>query len=40
VLTLRHREGFRKQRIKEQVGRQAKNSVRLVDISIGSGGYG
>lgn len=37
VLTLRHREGVKKQRLEDQIGRQAKESVRLVDISSGSG---
>lgn len=37
VLTLRHREGVRKQKPADQIARQAKESVRLVDIPIGSG---
>jgi NADH-quinone oxidoreductase subunit J len=37
VLTLRHREGVRKQNIRDQHKRQANESVRLMDISSGSG---
>jgi NADH-quinone oxidoreductase subunit J len=37
VLTLRHREGVRKQKIKDQIAREANNSVRLVDIPSGTG---
>jgi len=37
VLTLRHREGVRKQKIKDQIAREAKDSVRLVDIPSGTG---
>lgn len=37
VLTLRHREGVRRQKIGDQTGRQAKDSVQLVDIPSGSG---
>lgn len=37
VLTLRHREGVRKQNLGDQIGRKAKESVRLMDISSGSG---
>jgi NADH-quinone oxidoreductase subunit J len=37
VLTLRHREGVRKQKIRDQLERDPKDSVNLVDISPGSG---
>lgn len=37
LLTLRHREGVKKQKLGDQLGRQAKESLRLVDISSGSG---
>ncbi len=37
VLTLRHREGVRKQKVGDQIARQARESVRLVDIPSGSG---
>lgn len=37
VLTLRHREGVKRQSIREQLGRQAKESVQLMDIPSGSG---
>ncbi|HUX80348.1 MAG TPA: NADH-quinone oxidoreductase subunit J [Alphaproteobacteria bacterium] len=37
VLTLRQREGVKKQSLGDQIGRQAKESVRLVDIPSGSG---
>lgn len=37
VLTHRHREGVRKQKIGIQIGRQAKESVQLMDIPSGSG---
>lgn len=37
VLTLRHREGVRRQKIANQLKRQAKDSVRLVDIPSRSG---
>lgn len=37
VLTLRQREGIKKQDVGDQIGRQARESVRLVDISNGSG---
>jgi NADH-quinone oxidoreductase subunit J len=37
VLTLRHREGVRKQKVGDQLGRQAKESVQLMDLSSGSG---
>lgn len=37
VLTLRHREGVRKQKIRDQLKRQAKDSIQLVDLTSGSG---
>ena len=37
VLTLRHREGVRRQKVGDQQARQAKDSLRLVDIPSGSG---
>lgn len=37
TLTLRHREGVRKQKVGNQVARTAKDTVRLVDIPSGSG---
>ncbi|MDI9638700.1 NADH-quinone oxidoreductase subunit J [Geitlerinema splendidum] len=37
VLTLRHREGVRRQKVGDQQARQAKESLRLVDIPSGSG---
>jgi NADH-quinone oxidoreductase subunit J len=37
VLTLRHREGTRKQKVGDQLARRAKESIRLIDISSGSG---
>ncbi len=37
VLTLRHREGIRRQKIGDQLARDPKDSVSLVDISPGSG---
>jgi NADH-quinone oxidoreductase subunit J len=37
VLTLRHREGVKRQNISEQLRRQAKESVQLMDIPSGSG---
>lgn len=37
VLTLRHREGVKRQKIGEQLKRQAKDSVQLMDIPSGSG---
>lgn len=37
VLTLRHREGVKRQRINEQIKRQAKDSIKLVDIPSHSG---
>lgn len=37
VLTLRHREGVKKQKVAEQIARQAKDSVRLVNIPSRSG---
>ncbi len=37
VLTLRTREGVKKQKLGDQIGRQAKESVRLIDIPSGSG---
>ena len=37
VLTLRHREGVRKQKVGDQLARQGKDSIRLVDIPSGSG---
>ena len=37
VLTLRHREGIKRQKIGEQIKRQSKDSVQLVDIPSGSG---
>ena len=37
VLTLRQREGVRKQKVRDQIARRAKDSVRLVDIPSGSG---
>ncbi len=37
VLTLRHREGVKKQNLGDQIARQANESVRLVDIPSGSG---
>ncbi len=37
VLTLRQREGVRKQKVGNQIAREAKDSVRLVDIPSGSG---
>ncbi len=36
VLTLRQREGVRKQKLGDQLARQAKESIRLVDIPSGS----
>lgn len=36
ILTLRHREGVKRQKLGDQIGRQAKESVRLVDIPTGS----
>jgi NADH-quinone oxidoreductase subunit J len=38
VLTLRHREGVRKQKSEDQLARQAKDSMRLVDIPHGREG--
>lgn len=37
VLSLRHREGVKRQKISDQVERQMKESVQLVDIPSGSG---
>ncbi len=37
VLTLRHREGVRKQNIRDQQERQVRESLRLIDIPSGSG---
>lgn len=37
VLTLRHREGVKRQNVREQLQRQAKDSVQLMDIPSGSG---
>lgn len=37
VLTLRHREGVRKQNIGDQLRRQATDSIQLMDITSGSG---
>jgi NADH-quinone oxidoreductase subunit J len=37
VLTLRHREGVKKQNVASQLARRAKESVELVDIPSGSG---
>lgn len=37
VLTLRHREGVKKQNLGDQIGRKASESVQLVDIPSGSG---
>jgi len=37
VLTLRHRGGVKKQKIKTQVERQAKDSLQLLDIPSGTG---
>lgn len=37
ALTLRHREGVRKQKVGDQLSRQAKESLRLVDIPSRSG---
>ena len=37
VLTLRHREGVKKQNVASQLARRAKESVQLVDIPSGSG---
>ncbi|MBL8676058.1 MAG: NADH-quinone oxidoreductase subunit J [Alphaproteobacteria bacterium] len=37
VLTLRHQEGVRRQEVGDQQARQAKESLRLVDIPSGSG---
>ena len=37
VLTLRYREGMRRQKVGDQQARQAKESLRLVDIPSGSG---
>ena len=37
VLTLRHREGVKRQKVRDQLGRQAKESLQLMDISSGSG---
>lgn len=37
ILTLRQREGLKKQKIRDQIARRPKESVRLVDISNGSG---
>jgi NADH-quinone oxidoreductase subunit J len=37
VLTLRHREGVRKQDVSKQVGRNAKKAVELKDVSSGQG---
>lgn len=37
VLTLRHREGVRRQKVGDQISRQGKDSVQLVDIPSGSG---
>ncbi len=37
VLTLRHREGVKKQNVASQLARHAKESVELVDIPSGSG---
>jgi NADH-quinone oxidoreductase subunit J len=37
VLTLRHREGVKKQKIGDQIERQMKESVQLMDIPSGSG---
>lgn len=37
VLTLRHREGVRRQKVGDQQARQAKESLRLVDIPSRSG---
>jgi NADH-quinone oxidoreductase subunit J len=37
ALTLRHREGVRKQKVGDQLARQAKDSLQLVDIPSGSG---
>ena len=37
VLTLRHREGVKRQKIDDQIGRQANDSIQLMDIPSGSG---
>lgn len=37
VLTLRHREGVKNQKVEVQIRREAKNSVQLMDIPSGSG---
>jgi NADH-quinone oxidoreductase subunit J len=37
ALTLRYREGVKKQKLGDQIGRKAKESVRLVDIPSGTG---
>ena len=37
VLTLRQREGVRKQKIVEQVGRQHEESIEVKDVPTGSG---
>lgn len=37
VLTLRHREGVKRQKIGEQINREANDSIQLMDISSGSG---
>ncbi len=37
VLTLRHRDGVRKQKIRAQLGRNGQDSIQLMDIPSGSG---
>lgn len=37
ILTLRHREGVKKQKIQDQLRRQANDTVQLMDIPSGSG---
>lgn len=37
VLTLRHREGVKRQKIGDQIGREGKDSIQLMDIPSGSG---
>jgi NADH-quinone oxidoreductase subunit J len=37
VLTLRDRDGVRKQRISDQVARKAEDSIEIVNVAPGSG---